>query len=603
MKKAILFFLVFLLTVNVFAQQKIAPVGFDLSNYGVRIEPDKRLMTVMAALESARQKDDNGAETPLIKTELSANGAAFRADLQNDLQTVPADLRQKITSFVEQYKRRHPKDTDAQIVAPFIAMAYSLTPAPELADPIITNDLPGDLLDVLDFAPLVREFYRRSGFSIKLDQYVKTYRQSSDGQIRQSSKQMVSDLLDYLHTRPQTTYLEKIKTTASKAGKNKPTLEKTESREHERHFYIVPELLMPQNTVKLINVRDDYFVVAPPNADLNQTEARRAFLQFVVDPLVSNNAKDVVTFSPLIKNMLAERRKTNADISPDVYLAVSRSLVAAIDARETSYRTYNAAVQDFRSNKNAKPLSVDAATKTSKLTNDLYLVDGKYALPRLDDEIALRLSDDYKKGAVLDFYFAEQLKGLENSGFDIAASLRDMILSLETAKEDARLEQFNDAANRAQIARKANDNKPLEISNPVTVRLLEIEKTIQTKNYVQATSALNKLVNDYPTDPRVYYTIGRVNAFTAESATDDFSRNAKLKEAQIAYVNVLRTATDKTDKSLLSLTYVALAKIYAFNGEKDYAVKIFDKAIEIGDVNGGAYSEAIAGKQRLLKTE
>ncbi len=600
MKKASTFFFVFLLTVNAFAQQKTASVGFDLSNYGVRIEPDARVMTVMAALETARHKDENGADTAVIKTVLSPTGEEFRANLQTDLPAVPADLRQKITSFVEQYKKRHPKETDAQIVAPFIAMAYSLTPAPELADPVITNDLPGDLLDVLDFAPLVREFYRRSGFSAKLAQYLKTYRQSSDGQLRQSSRQLVGDLLDYLHTRPQTTYLERVKTTASKAGKNKPTLEKVETRERERRFYIVPELLMPQNSVKLINVRDDYFVVTPPNADLNQTEARRAFLQFVVDPLVANNAKDVFTFSPLIKNMLAERRKTNADISPDIYLAVSRSLVAAIDARETAFRSYNAAVQDFRSNKNAKPLNVNAATKTSKLTNDLYLIDGKYALPRLDDEIALRLSEDYKKGAVLDFYFAEQLKGTENSGFDIASSLRDMILSLETAKEATRLEQYADAANRARIARKSNSDKPIEISNPVTVRLLEIEKTIQTKNYAQANSDLTKLVGDYPSDPRVYYTIGRVNAFSAESAADDFSRNAKLKEAQTAYVNVLRTATEKTDKSLLSLTYVALAKIYAFVGEKDYAIKIFDKAIEIGDVNGGAYSEAIAGKQKLI---
>ena len=52
---------------------------------------------------------------------------------------------------------------------------------------------------------------------------------------------------------------------------------------------------------------------------------------------------------------------------------------------------------------------------------------------------------------------------------------------------------------------------------------------------------------------------------------------------------------------MLSLTYVALARIYEFDDNKDYAIKLYDKAIELADVPGGAYSQAIAGKQRLLK--
>ncbi len=183
MKKAVLFsFLlnfIFVFALNLRAQQSV-PVGFDLSDYGVKIEPDKRLMTVLATLEAARTKNASGEDAALIKTALSERGARFRQQLESDLQSVPADLRQKISVFVEQYKKRHPKATDAEIVAPFVSMAYALTPAPELADPVITNDLPGELLDVLDFAPLVREFYRRSGFSLKLNDYVKIYQQTAD---------------------------------------------------------------------------------------------------------------------------------------------------------------------------------------------------------------------------------------------------------------------------------------------------------------------------------------------------------------------------------------------------------------------------------------
>jgi hypothetical protein len=37
----------------------------------------------------------------------------------------------------------------------------------------------------------------------------------------------------------------------------------------------------------------------------------------------------------------------------------------------------------------------------------------------------------------------------------------------------------------------------------------------------------------------------------------------------------------------LSLAYVALARIYEIEDNKDYAIKLYDKAIELGEVPGG----------------
>ena len=239
MRPTILLTFIFMLAFSV-AGQGVQP-GFDLANYGVRIDADKRLIVVLAALEMAETKTDAGLSEKLINTPLSEKGTKFRAQLLQDNAGLDADLRHRISMFVSQYKKRHPKWTDAEIVAPFISVAYTLTPAPELADPVITNDLPGNLLDVLDFAPLAREFYRRSGIGSKLDDYVKTYRAEADGVLRTSSREMVGELLDYLHTKPQLFITEKIKIETQKT-KSKVTLEKTETRVHERHFVIVPEM-------------------------------------------------------------------------------------------------------------------------------------------------------------------------------------------------------------------------------------------------------------------------------------------------------------------------------------------------------------------------
>lgn len=590
MKKAVLFIFILMLSANIFAQQNV-PAGFDLSNYGVKVEPDKRLMTVLATLELARTKGENGDEAA-IKTPLSAQGILFREQLKSDLETVPAELRQKISLFIENYKRRHPKSSNAEIVAPFISMAYTLTPVPELAEPVITGDLPGELLDVLDFAPLVREFYRRSTFSGKINEYIKNYQTTSDSQLRGSAKEMVKELLDYLHTRPQIYYTEKIKTETSKTNSKKTKIQSVESRQRERRFFIVPEMLAPNGNISFLNIRDDYYAIVPPDTDLTQSEVRRGFLQFVFDPLVLNNAKDIAGFRPQIKALLDERRKVNPNVSPDVYLAVSRSLVSAADARQDEFEKVRIATAQARQN----ILKMKTDDEKKAVSAELARFTQAAA-----DETAVKISEAYESGAVLSFYFAEQLKGLEDSGFDVASSMREMILSLDTTKETNRLEQFATARKRGEENRKKTVGTTVAIENPVTNRLLEIQKIIEAKNYSKAQSELKVLLEKNPGEPRIFYSIGRVASLSAESITDVEQRKAKLLEAKVAYENVIRSATLNTDRALISLSYVGLARIYEFYDETEYAIQIYDAAIKVGDVTGGAFREAMSGKERLLK--
>lgn len=578
------------------------PAGFDLSNYGVSIEPDKRLIAVLATLEMARATNSAGEEVPAIRTPLSKQGEEFRDLLRSDSLMLPADLRQRISMFVNNYKRRRPSATDAEIVAPYISMAYSLTPAPELADPVITTDLPGDLLDVLDFAPLVREFYRRSTFGANVADYQKAYLKATDAKLRPSARDMVSELLNYLHTRPQTTYIERTKTQTQKSKRT--TLERVESREVDRRFVIVPEMLAPAGNITFLNIRDDYFLIVPPETDLRFSDARRAFLQFVVDPLVLNNAKDISTISSGVKSLLDERRKTDPSISPDIYRAVARSLAAAADTKQLESLRSRIATEQARQKIDRAKTAEEKAAVSAEL---------KRYKESLADETALQLSNDYEKGAVLVFYFADQLKGMEDSGFDIAASLRDMILTFDASKETGRLEQFAAAKNRALAARNARKTNPepaaIIAENPVTTRLLEIQRSIDAKNYSQATAGLRDLLEKNPDEPRVLYNLGRVASLEAESIDDAEQQNKKLLEAKHSYDEVIRIAAKQraankpVDPALESLSYVALAKFYEFYDNDDYAVKLYDAAIKVGNVTGGAYNEAIAGKQRLLKVQ
>ncbi len=595
MFKSIILVFICIFSANAFAQN--VPTGFDLSNYGVRIEPDKRVMLVLATLEAARTTNAAGEDVPVINTPLSPEGVKFRELLKSDLAALNGDLRQKISTFVVGYKNRNSKLTDAELVAPFISMAYALTPAPELADPVVTSDLPGNLLDVLDFAPLVRDFYRRSSVSGNINEYIKAYQKAADGRLRTSAREMVSDLLNYLNTKPRLYFAERIKTETAKGTSKSTTLKNVEVRERERRLYIVPELLAPVGNVSFVNIKDDYHVVLPAESDLTFSEVRRAFLQFVIDPLVNGSSKDIETIRPAVKKLLDDRRKIDPSASPDVYLTISRSLVAAIDAKQAE----NVKIRFTTAQARQRVDATAADTEKRKIVQELE----KYK-SGLADETAMQLSEDYEKGAILVFYFAEQLKSFEDSGFDIASSMREMILSFDPLKETDRLAQFADARKRALAAREERRKNPTTsslIENPVTTRLVEIQKLIDAKNYGQANIELKQLLAKNPGESRLHYNIGRVASLSAESLTDLEKQKATLLEAKVAYENVLRSATRSTDAALISLTYVALAKIYEFYEEKGYAVALYDKAIQIGEVPNGGHAEAIAAKARLLKEQ
>ncbi len=587
MKRILFIVLLAVFSSNVFAQTT-QPTRFDLTNYGVRIEPDKRLMTVLAALEAA------GVETPLTE-----KGNEFRKKLQADLQDLNPELRQKLKSFVDQYKRRHRDASPAEIISPFISMAYTLGPVPDLIEPTRATDLPGDLLDVLDFAPLVREFYRRA-FAAKIDGYVKDYQTAGD-RMRKSAAEMVGVLLEYLHTKPDLTYAERIKTNMPSATGKKKTLQKIEIRAHERRYFIVPELLAPKGTINFRNVGDDYNTIVPPDTDLSVSDVRRTFLQFVIDPLVANNAKDISTFRPGIKSLLDERRKENADISPDIFLTVSRSLVAAVEAKQIEFEKTRVATAQAR----AKIDLMKTVDEKKAVSAELEAFKKSFA-----DETALQLSEAYERGAILAFYFADQLKGLEYSGFDIASSLREMILSLDTTKETNRLTQSADARNRALLAReerRKNAGKEMFIVNPVTKRLLEIDKIVQAKNYADAEKQLKELLLSNRSESRIYYMLGRVASLSAEGASEAETKS-HLLEAKANYEQVISSVLGKakrteSDAALISLSYVAIARIHEFYGETEYAIKIYEAAIKVGDVADGAYKQAVEARQRLIKDQ
>src|SRR5205807_3991317 len=136
--------------------------SFDLAEFGVRIQPDARLVIVMCALEAAGFDPTPAGRQP----------SAFRSLVLKDQIGLDSDLRQRLKNFFER-KKLPPPATAADQAARYVSLAYARSHPPTLDAPDRSDDLPAGVLDVLDFAPLVREFYRKSGIDERLPSYLR----------------------------------------------------------------------------------------------------------------------------------------------------------------------------------------------------------------------------------------------------------------------------------------------------------------------------------------------------------------------------------------------------------------------------------------------
>lgn len=616
MKKVLFLLLILAFSINVFPQDRT----LDFTQFGVTIQPDKRVIVVLASLEAA------GLRTPLTN-----KGEDFRRRLVSDFAGLDKELVAKMANFVAQYKKRNKNVGDSELIAPFISMAYSLTPIPDLVEPNRNSDLPGDLLDVLDYSPLVREFYRRGQVAQKIDDYYKIYQTAGD-ELRPSTSLMIGQLLDYLNTRPQLSFIERVKSRAQSTKGAKRKIQNTELRERERRFYVVPELLAPKGTINFVNAGDEYFAITPPSTDLTTSEVRRAYLQFVLDPIVLKNSEAIFAQRDAIKALLDTQRKLNPNISPDFVLAISRSMVAAVDARQVEYdKTRNATLQARQKIEvlEAEDVKLKADGKFDQAKRDSLKKEVVKSLndytQQLSDETTVFLSDAYETGAVLAFHFNEKFKAIEDSGFDLTESVGNMIATLVGEKETNRIEQNSEARKRGMIEREKRKalfaSQPAIVENPLTKRLLEIDNEINGNSFDTARNSLNQLLTSdlvlqSPQEkPRIYYSLGRLESLSAEAAKDLEARNIHLVAAQQAYSEVIQNIVEPndvrvtqnkikaTDPALISLTYVALARIYEFNEQNEYAIRVYEAAINIGNVTGGAYQAAVSARNRLMKNQ
>ncbi|HKG14324.1 MAG TPA: hypothetical protein VKB12_13435, partial [Pyrinomonadaceae bacterium] len=202
-------------------QQRREPDAPDLNAYGIQVSPDPRLIAMMAALDAAGWDPTPEGGRPSV----------FREAVRRDTAALDPVLRGRMREFFARYAFKDVADdpktadvneavryTPADQAARYVSLAYTLGQPPAFDAPQRADDLPSGVLDVLDFVPLLREFYKQSGMDARMGTYVQQYRAAGE-RLRAPSIDMARDVLAYLNTRPETTVVERVRVADTSAKK------------------------------------------------------------------------------------------------------------------------------------------------------------------------------------------------------------------------------------------------------------------------------------------------------------------------------------------------------------------------------------------------
>jgi tetratricopeptide (TPR) repeat protein len=549
------------------------------SEANVRIAPDVRTFIVMAALNMAGFDYETGGQ-PL---------SPARAELRKDLARLDPQVKEKLAAFYGAHKRQGLDETaDA---ARYEALSMMMTEPPGFTVYQATDRaIPDDLQPLLDFVPLVREFYVKSGIRELIPKYM-AIGEAYATAYRAPVGMAIYDVLDYFHTRPETVINMRplVVTTGQVEGKRQK--ETVITRTRTRQVFVVPDPLAPLDTSTvrgdILNqkedllarrIGDDYIVIVGPSRAANADAARQALIRFVIDPMVERHLKASLEYKDQISKQVASVPTAARQYANSVYLVIRESLAQATEAR---LRRINA-----------------IATR------------GAYS----EDDAMFDLAQAYLRGAVLSFHFYESLIGLEKVGIGMEDFFDHMVANAKFEREAGRAKEFEPVVARVS-ARRSKSSRTTSgegaaaeaVIGPMAARILRSDDLIREKRFAEARSLLDEVLAIEPNNARALYGMAQVVTQTPSAAELDSKadendkiqmQHDRLERAIKLYRRAIENASKDSERWLIQWSHVFLGRIFDFQEFRADALAEYEKAIELGAFPNGAYKEALDGKQR-----
>jgi hypothetical protein len=543
--------------------------NLSLADVNTQIAVDRRVIVTMAALNLAGYDYESG------NRQLSA----LRQQSREDLKNTNPDLVRRLRDYFQAHRKGA---ADAAAVAPYLSLALSLTEPPAFTIDVPAERLPEDVREITDFALLLEEFYRVTGFSKLMPKYVAVYVNVAQT-YGPAAGVALGTVLSYLHTEPvlelpplyipRRTSGPPVKAPEKKGEKKDAQKESPlDIPNRIRQFVILPDLLNATGAANLRVVRDTYFLLLGPTTEPNVEAMRRAFLTFVIDPLTERQIKEVAAIrGPLKKLMESRGDRLNQEYAErSAYYLITDSLVRATDAR------------------------MDALGYAARRQSS-------------EDEAIYELSLGYDRGAVLVYHFYDQVKAFEAVGVNVRDYFAELLKNIDFEREAKRLDEYAQRLTRVKQLRTEATLAPVPpptISNAdekLVARIVEADQMIKARKYDDAKTALEAALKEKPNNARVLFGLAEVASKKATSLEDGDKVEEALFVAIEYYRQAAKNASPETEKWLMQRSYVAAAKILDFIVETNpslaeklsvEATAAYEMALQLGKVEGGAYEEA-----------
>jgi tetratricopeptide (TPR) repeat protein len=547
----------------------IAPMEIN-----AEVESDIRTLVVMAAVNMA----GFDAETP------GQSISPARTQLRKDLAAMDPELKARLAAYYKSHRR--PGVEETADVLRYEALSLVMDQPPDFVIYQVAA-LPDDLRPLADFAPLVKEFFAKSGirqvlakYVMSADSYAVAYRRPVGGAIYST--------LNYFHTSPDT-----IISVVSHSVDPKTGAQVSSTRSRTRYVFVIMDPLGPFGASMVRNdilnkrddksrrkVGDDYIVVIGPSKVAITDGLREVLIRFAIDPMLERHLKTSTEYKDQISKLVASVAGAEREYQSSVYLVMRESLATAAEAR-------------MRRIWSGRP--------------------GQYS----EDDAVFDLAAAYRHGAVLSFHFYDALKGYEKVGIGFEDFLDQMLATTDFGLEASRPKEFAPIVARVTLARAHMSHSVAGATGPeagsapdgdpeITEKVLLSDNLIRQRHFTEARPYLEAILAAQPNNARAVYGMAQVvnempSAAESDPKADENDKiqgqHDRLEQAAKLYQRAIELASPQTERWLIQWSHVFLGRIMDFQDFRGDALEEYGKAIALGDLPGGAYREAMDGKE------
>jgi len=471
---------------------------------------------VMAAALNACGYDDGIEESAAIRKRVREEINAALAKSED-----ARAKRDKVCLYIAQ----HRLTGSVHDISQYISLALYLSPPPDLETTVDLPEMPPDSTQVVEIAPLLRDFEAAVNLHGIWLAVRRSYDQETD-RLHDPLSQMIVATNLYLKM-PATTY-------------------------DGRRFVVVIE---PMLSPRIVNARiygtDYVVVVSPVNGQIRMDDVRHTYLHYVIEPLLYARSNAIDRMQPILKEIhdapLEFRFRTDT-----VSLAVE-CLIKAIEAR-----TMDTGIPVYK---------IPAGVQRSDLPR--YERERQANQDKIDAVRIAAVHHDMTQGFVVTQYFYEQLLQFEKDPASLRDTIGEMVYGMDIPQQVHR-------AREVEFDKQA-DGDVLQQRKPRVLTGLDLAEAKLSAGDVATATAMARQALAVHSD-----TLESVNQ---EARADFILARAAIMTGHPdqAVDRFQKTLASSKDPRLLAWSHIYLGRMLDLDCKRDQALTEYQKALSVRD--------------------